>query len=92
MYLSFSVHPHVSGEHICLIIKMGIAPGSSPREWGTLDESIYTRVTTPVHPHVSGEHGANGDILVWEAGSSPREWGTHEVITPVSLEIRFIPT
>jgi len=38
-----TVHPHVCGEHSCLIMMSGFDSGSSPRVWGTYQLTLFFR-------------------------------------------------
>ena len=86
------VHPHARGERRIRWSVMIIAPGSSPRTWGTRARLGPARSVRPVHPHARGERVQAIADTVFNDGSSPRTWGTHnEPAGPLRIS-RFIPT
>ena len=89
---SGSVHPHVCGEHVCVIPPIMDVAGSSPRVWGTRTRTPARRGAGAVHPHVCGEHALLGGLIGGRQGSSPRVWGTPAPRGNSSLPPRFIPT
>ena len=90
--LSLSVHPHVCGE-------LQVYPhvySNDLRFIPTCVGNSFTFATLPagisVHPHVCGELVFTMHFLVLSNGSSPRVWGTLQIIHPLGLLLRFIPT
>ena len=91
--LGLTVHPHVCGEHMSIVIGHLTLSGSSPRVWGTHLHTIQLPYRwSPVHPHVCGEHGFIIRCIRKVIGSSPRVWGTHKLGRIAGLRSRFIPT
>ena len=51
---SISVHPHVCGERFSACFTISSINGSSPRVWGTLDESLNRELKTRFIPTCVG--------------------------------------
>ena len=86
------VHPHARGERPVPLTGMDVAPGSSPRPWGTPAPRHHGADRTSVHPHARGERYFRGGSSLSSAGSSPRPWGTQIISQTATKIFRFIPT
>ena len=86
-----SVHPHTSGEYVCLVLfhQLGrfipTQVGNTRRIWSVI-------VWQSVHPHTSGEYIKECSVNTLAYGSSPHKWGIRYYIASASDKIRFIPT
>ena len=76
-----SVHPHVCGEHFCLLLAIGFNFGSSPRMWGTRPIDSVDDVCPRFIPTYVG----NTNIAFTSAGAAavhPHVCGEHATVTP----------
>ncbi len=86
-----SVHPHLHGDNIDVVLGVAAHFGSPPLAWGQFPREV-DRDDLAVHPHLHGDNFACSFAIKLFSGSPPLAWGQCDRRRRGARQHRFTPT